>query len=99
MTVECSLKRERSRVTLASRGQVVGWGHVVGSGRVNGPNARGMVGGTSGQVTNVGGEEDAGDVGCVSHELADGEDRGGIATLDHAPNIDIALPCGVSKLS
>lgn len=48
-------------------------------------------------MTDVGGEEDAGDVSCVSHELADGEDRGGIAALNHTPNVDVALTCGVSK--
>lgn len=42
-------------------------------------------------MTDVGGEEDTGDVGRVGDELADGEDGGGIATLNHAPNIDVAL--------
>ena len=48
-------------------------------------------------MTDVGGQEDAGDVGGMGHELADGKDRGGIAALDHAPDVDVALARGVSK--
>lgn len=38
----------------------------------------------------IGGEEDSGNVGAVSCELADGDERSDIAVLDHAPDEDTA---------
>jgi hypothetical protein len=46
----------------------------VRSGGVDGPDACCVVGRTGSQMTDVGGEKDAGDVGSVCDELADGED-------------------------
>jgi hypothetical protein len=42
-------------------------------------------------VTDVWGKKDTGDVGSMCDKLADGEDGGGIATLYHAPDVDVAL--------
>lgn len=42
-------------------------------------------------MAHVRGEEDARYVGCVGNEFADGEDGGGVAALDHAPDVDVAL--------
>lgn len=49
-----------------------------------------MVGATSSEMANVGGEEDPCDVGAVSREFADGDERSDIAVLDHAPYKDTA---------
>jgi hypothetical protein len=49
-------------------------------------------------MADVGGKEDTCDVGRVRDKLADGQDRGGVATLNHAPNINVALICCVSEL-
>ena len=50
-------------------------------------------------MADVGREENAGDVGGVGDELADWKDGGGIATLDHTPDINVALPTDVSNCS
>jgi len=63
----------------------------VGVGGVDGPDAGGVVGGAGGEVAGVGGEEDAGYIGVVGDEFADGDERGGVAGLDHAPDVDVAL--------
>ena len=42
-------------------------------------------------MTDVWGKKDTGDVGSMCNKLADGEDGGGIATLYHAPDVDVAL--------
>lgn len=59
--------------------------------RVDGPDAGGVVGAAGGQVADVGREQDAGDVGGVGGELADGDERGDVAVLDQAPDVDVAL--------
>ena len=58
-----------------------------------------MVGGTGSKVADVGREEDTGYVCCVCGKLADGDDGGGVVTLDHAPYIDVALVCCISTAS
>jgi len=63
----------------------------VGVGGVDGPDAGGVVCGASGEVAGVGREEDAGYVGVVGDEFADGDEGGGVAGLDHAPDVDVAL--------
>lgn len=58
---------------------------------VDGPDAGCVVGGAGGEVPDVGGEEDACDVGVVGYEFAYGHDGGDVAALDHAPDVDVAL--------
>ena len=55
------------------------------------PDARGMVCRAGGKVTDVGGEEDAGDICLMGDEFTDRDERGGVTILNHAPNVDIAL--------
>lgn len=47
-----------------------------------------MVGAASREMAYVGGEEDSSNVGAVSCEFADGNERSDIAVLDHAPDED-----------
>lgn len=63
-------------------------------GCVEGPDAGGVVGAAGCEVADVRGEEDAGNVGAVSGEFADGDDGGCVVALDHAPDVDVAL-CGI----
>jgi hypothetical protein len=42
-------------------------------------------------VAYVGREEDARYVGVVGEEFADGNERGYVGALDHAPDVDVAL--------
>lgn len=72
MAVKRRLKREGSRVPIGCAGEVVGLRHVVGGVCVNGPDARCVVGAAGCEVSDVGGEEDACDVGAVGKEFADG---------------------------
>lgn len=54
-------------------------------------------------MANVGGEEHAGDVGCVGWEGADRYEGGDVPVLDQFPDVDVALripavsDCSVSK--
>ena len=50
-----------------------------------------MVGGARREVADVGREEDACDVGHVCLEGCYGDERGNVAVLNHAPDVDIAL--------
>lgn len=50
-----------------------------------------MVGGAGGEVAHVWAEEDAGYVGVVGEELADGDYGGEVAAHDHLPDVDVAL--------
>ena len=50
-----------------------------------------MVGGAGGEVAHVGAEEDAGYVGVVGEEFADGDYGGQVAAHDHFPDVDVAL--------
>jgi hypothetical protein len=50
-----------------------------------------MVGAARRQMAHVWGEEDAGYVGCVGEEFADGDEGGYVGALDHAPDVDVAL--------
>ena len=43
------------------------------------------------EVAHVGGEEHAGDVGCVGREGADGDQGGDVAVLLQLPDVDVAL--------
>ena len=58
---------------------------------VDGPDAGVVVGATGAEVADVGGEEDAGDVGVVGFEGGYGNERGDVAVLEHPPDVDIAL--------
>jgi hypothetical protein len=51
-------------------------------GGVDGPDARGVVGAAGGEVPDVGREEDAGYVGAVGLEFADGDEGGYVGALD-----------------
>lgn len=55
------------------------------------PDARSVVGAASSEVSDIWGEQDSGNVGTVGGKFADGDNGGGVVTLDHAPNIDVAL--------
>ena len=50
-----------------------------------------MIGGAGGQVADVRGEKNASDIGGMGHELTYRQDGCSVATLDHTPNVDIAL--------
>lgn len=91
MAVQRGFEREGSRVAVRGDGQVIAGHDVVRGGGVDGPNAGGVVGGARSQVADVGGEENACDVGGVGEKLANGEDGSGICALNHAPDVDVAL--------
>lgn len=57
----------------------------------DGPDSRVVVGAAGGEVADVGGEEHAGDVGCVGGEGAHRDEGGDVAVLDQFPDVDIAL--------
>lgn len=61
---------------------------------VDTPDLGSVIGGTSGKVANVRGEEDTRYVFCVGLELADGDKLGDVAVLDHAPDVAVALVGG-----
>lgn len=61
------------------------------SGGINRPDAGCVVGGTSCQMADVRRKENASDVGGMGHKLTYGQDGCSIATLDHTPNVDVAL--------
>lgn len=42
-------------------------------------------------MADVGGEEDAGDVSVVGEEARNRDERGDVAVLNHAPDVDVAL--------
>ncbi len=42
-------------------------------------------------MADVGGEEDAGDVPVVGEEAGDWDERGDVAVLNHAPDVDVSL--------
>lgn len=42
-------------------------------------------------MANIWREQDAGDIGVVGHKLADGDKRGDVLMLNHAPDVDFAL--------
>lgn len=63
---------------------------------VNTPDFGGVVGGAGGEVAYVGREEDARYVFCVGLELADGDELGNVAVLDHAPDVAVSLEEGGS---
>ncbi|KAJ8106163.1 hypothetical protein OPT61_g9722 [Boeremia exigua] len=60
-----SLKGEGGGVAFSGRGERVAGLHVVWGGQVDGPDAAGVVGGAGGEVTNVGGEQDARDISML----------------------------------
>lgn len=91
VAVQGGLEREGGRVAVGGGGQGVAGLDVVGRGEVDGPDARGVVGGAGGEVAHVWGQQDAGDVGVVGEELADGDDGGEVAAHDHFPDVDVAL--------
>lgn len=70
---------------------LLGYGDVV---EIHRPDARGVVGGTSGEFAHVGREEDAGDVSAVSFEAADGDEGGDVADGDETPDEDGAVDGG-----
>lgn len=94
VAVQGSLEREGGGVAFRGGGQGVAGLYVVGRGEVDAPDARGVVRGAGGEVPDVWREEDAGDVGVVGEELADGDDGGQVATHDHFPDVDVALGRG-----
>jgi hypothetical protein len=55
------------------------------------PDLCGVVGATSREVLDVGGEQDAGYVFVVSFEVGDGHELGLFAVLDEMPDVDVAL--------
>lgn len=55
------------------------------------PHLGGVVGRAGGQVLDIGGEENTGEVVLVRLERADGDDTRGFLALDHAPDVDVAL--------
>jgi len=58
---------------------------------VDGPDARGVVGGTSGEVAHVGREQHSGDVGVVGAEFGHGHECRDVFGCDHAPDVDGAV--------
>lgn len=58
---------------------------------VDGPDTSIMVGGTSGQMADVRAKEDAGDVGGVCLERSHRNERGDVAVLNDAPDINVTL--------
>jgi hypothetical protein len=91
VAVQGRLEREGGGVALCGRGKLVAGLQVVRGRRVERPDARGVVGAAGREVADVGGQKDARDVGAVGGELADGDDGGGVVTLDHTPDVDVAL--------
>lgn len=55
------------------------------------PDLGGVVGAAGGELLDVRGEEDAGDVFFVGVEVRDGEELGAVEGLDELPDEDIAL--------
>jgi hypothetical protein len=98
VAVQGGLEREGGGVALCGAGEGVAGLYVVGGGEVDAPDARGVVGGAGGEVADVGGEEDAGYVGVVGEEFADGDYGGEVAAHDHFPDVDVALGEIVSGL-
>lgn len=79
----------RRRFGLAAEGFGRGGGR--GRGKVDEPDARGVIGGAGGEVFDVWGEEDTGDVGWVGGEFADGDEGGSVESLEHAPHVYVPL--------
>ena len=94
VAVQGGLEREGGGVAFRGSGEGVAGLYVVGGGEVDAPNARGVVRGAGGEVPDVWREEDAGDVGVVGEEFADGDDGGQVAAHDHFPDVDVALGRG-----
>lgn len=74
VAMESGLEGESIGVTVSGQ-------HVLGRGivrlrGVDGPDAGRVVGGASGEMAHVGGEQHAGDVGVVGDEFAHGDERG-----------------------
>lgn len=65
--------------------------------RVNGPDARGVIGTACCEMAHVRREEHACDVCVMCDELADRYEGSNVSVLDHAPDIDIALTLSVSS--
>jgi hypothetical protein len=87
------LEREGGRIALGGARQLVARLDIMWLGGVDGPDARCVVGAAGREVAHVGGKEDAGDVGVMCDEFADGDDRGYFGALDHFPDVDVALGC------
>lgn len=88
MAVECGFEWEG--VDVAFRGESILWLRIVRLRGVDGPDPSCVVGGTGGEVADIGREEDAGYVGVVGDEFAYRDDGGYVAALDHAPDVYIA---------
>ena len=88
---------ERKGAGLALGGEAFVALDVVRRGRVDGPDARVVVGGAGRQVADVGAQQDARHVGVVGLEGGDGDEGGDVAVLDHAPDVDVALREGGEK--
>lgn len=58
---------------------------------IDGPDAGGVVGRAGRKVTHVWGEQHAGYVRGVGEETADGDNGCRVCTLDHTPDVDVAL--------
>ena len=58
---------------------------------VDRPDAGVVVGAAGTKMADVGGEKHAGDVGGVGLEGGYGDERGDVAVLEHAPDVDVAL--------
>lgn len=91
VAVQGSLQREGVGVAIRSARKLVLRRDVVWGIRVQRPDAGSVVGRTGGEVADIGREKDAGNVGLVSYELADGDERRDISALNHAPDVDVAL--------
>ena len=65
VSMQRRLEREGGGIALCCAGQGVAGLNVVRGREVDGPDARGVIGGAGCQVAHVGGEQDAGDVGVV----------------------------------
>lgn len=91
MAMERGFERESSGVAVVGCREVIGGEDVVGCRCVDGPDAGCVIGRAGGQVADVWGEEDAGDVCGVSQEFTYGEYGCGFATLNHTPDVDVAL--------
>lgn len=61
---------------------------------VNRPDTCRMVGRTGREVSDIGGEENASNVGLMGDKFAYWNERGDVFVLDHAPDVDVALITG-----
>lgn len=97
MAMQSGLEWEGVGVAIVGAREIVLQCDIVRLGGVKRPDTSRVICAAGGKMPDIRGEQHASDVGLVGEKGADGDERGDLGALDHAPDVDFALET-VSKL-